>query len=437
MNTLFRGAGPHPAPTLAVLSLAASVILPTSAGAADPPERPATWDMTLDELRAEGLGQYRGDPVPLPPGALPLKQGDAPKKAMRGTIFVNFDGEMLVSGMDDSKTNQTQIPNLVGAFAPYGEGNKRTAVLQAVLADWMPYDVQVTQTRPTSGEYTMNMTGPTNPFGGGVLGIAPLDCDDLQTHSNITYAFHSVDDEFSAPITATTIGQEVAHSYGLEHVDMPEDIMNPFNAGGDPSFIDACLPVVQGGSCPAQHELHCGSPVSQNSHMELLTLFGPGVPDTQEPFVTITSPPDGSVLPADADFQIDVTANDADTAIDNVKLFNHGEALEIDFSEPYGWEVGNAPAGVYEIYVEATDLAGNVAQSQTVTVFVGVAADTGGDESSGDGGSSGSDSGTGGSGGADDDDGGCGCRTQAPAMPLMTMALFGLLGLNRRRRPLV
>jgi hypothetical protein len=47
------------------------------------------------------------------------------------------------------------------------------------------------------------------------------------------------------------------------------------------------------------HEKFCDAGF-QNSHQELLYLFGPAVPDTSPPSLTITSPPDGSihVLPA-------------------------------------------------------------------------------------------------------------------------------------------
>lgn len=448
---------PSSSERIATLAVTGSLALvPTLAFSAGPhelapaDERPATWDMSIEALRAQGLGQYRGDPVPVPADAPRLRPAGAPVLAQPGVIFVNFDGAQLSSGFDDSRNNQTQIGNLAGTFAPYGEGEKRIAVLQAVAVDWAAYDVTVTQTRPASGNYTMNMTGPTNPFGGGVLGIAPLDCDDSQTHNNITYAFHSANDMFSAAITATTIGQEVAHSYGLEHVDEPNDIMNPYNAGGDPTFIDNCIAVIQGGQCGAQHQEHCGSPVSQNAHRELLTLFGPGIPDTSVPVVSITSPTDGQEFPAGADFDIVVTAADTDSGIEQVQLFNNGEALQSDTSEPYGWPVGNAPSGPYEMYVEATDLAGNVAMSNTITIYVGVSApgaDDGGEGSGGvdagndDDGTEGNTDGdtdgdTDGSSDADadGDGGGCGCRSAPPSHgPLSLLALLSVIGVVRRR----
>ncbi len=425
------------------LTVGLGAAAPAAAAESSPPA-----SGSLEELQAIGLGQSRGMPVPVPPDAPRLRSPSTPQAhAMPGTIFVNFDGAQLSSGFDDAINNVTQISNLAGAFAPYGAGAKREAVMQALATDWAAYDVFITDARPASGDYTMNMTGPTNPFGGGVLGIAPLDCMDSQTHSNITFAFHSANDQFSAAIQATTVSQEVAHSYGLEHVDEPGDIMNPFNAGGDASFIDACIPIVtngQGIACGQQHAQNCPGGTSQNAHLELLELFGAAVPDTAAPTVAITFPADGDVFEPGASFTIMVEATD-DIEVDEVQLFNNGTPLQADGSAPFGWEVENIPQGEYTMYVIATDTAGNETTSESVSILVS-AAPSGSGTGGGDGSSGGPEdddsvgSGTGGdTDGVDsvglDDDGaqtGCGC-TQRPAQGsgLLALALFGLV---RRRR---
>jgi MYXO-CTERM domain-containing protein len=439
-----------------ILAAAAALVLLTGTRAQASEDavqaRPATWDMSLDELQAIGLGQSQGDPVPVSAEAPRLNfdpQSPGPLTATRGVIFVNFDGAQLQSGWDDAKTNTTQISALAGSFAPYGQGSKRDAVMQAVRSDWAAYNVLVVDQRPASGEYTMNMTGPTNPYGGGVLGIAPLDCDDRQTHSNITYAFHSVNDPFSAAVTATTIGQEVAHSYGLEHVNEPGDIMNPYNAGGDASFIDRCIQIVsnQGIACGPQHQRHCGTSSSQNAHAELIELFGASTPDTTAPVVQIVAPQDGDEFEPGASFEIVVEATD-DTGMERIQLFSNGDALQTDDAEPYGWNVDNIPEGTYELHVVARDLAGNEATSNVVTIFVGtdVPAETGsggsdGDDSdSDDGDSEGPLGDTDGSlppgfGDDDGDDRGCSCRTElgSGSVPGLVV-LLALLGLGRSRR---
>ena len=364
-----------------------------------------------DSWLAIGLGQSRGAPRPVPPEAPRLRADSDPEAVGQAVVFVNFDGAQLSSGWDDSTQDVTQIGECAGNFAPYGEGNKRDAVMQAVTNDWAAYNVIVTDERPASGDYTMNMTGPSNPFGGGVLGIAPLDCDDEQTPNNITFAFHSIDDGFDASTTATTIGQEVAHSFGLEHVDDPNDIMNPFNAGGDPSFRDECLQIVQGGSCPSQHEAQCGSAYAQNSHKELLALFGPNMPDTQQPTVAITFPLDGQEFDPGTEFFLMVDAAD-DIGIARVTLVQDGAEIGDDGSSPFGWEMTGLGAGVYEFYAIAVDAAGNETHSDTVTIGIGEAPpppheDDGddGSDSADDGGDAGDELGDGGDDEEGDDDG--------------------------------
>jgi hypothetical protein len=395
--------------------------------------------MSLEELRAVGLGQSRGNPIPVPAPA-DVQAEPSPKAAKHGVIFVNFDAIELQQGFDDSHADVSAI--FGGAFAAFGgDDSARVAVMDAVRTDWAQYDVTVVDSRPASGDYTMNVTSPTNPIGGGVLGIAPLDCDDAQTHNNITFAFHGAGDGFGPSVVATTIGQEVAHSYGLEHVDDPSDILNPFNAGGDPSFRDVCLPIVQGGMCAAQHERHCGSAVSQNSHLELLELFGSSIPDEMAPVAAITFPANGAELEVGADFTITAEVTD-DNTVASVQLFDGDTALPADATAPYTWEVVDIPEGVYEFTVVATDQAANEATSELVTVYVGVEApaedDGEGDGTAGDG--TGTD---GGAAGQDGDDAGCGCvatgdrepsRHRSGGGPLLGVGSIAVLGWWRRRR---
>jgi hypothetical protein len=428
--------------SIAVCSL--SVLLPATAFADG---APATWTMSRDELQAIGLGQDRGMPVPTP--APTDETADLePKAAKQGVVFVSFEAINLQQGFDDSHNNMSGI--FGGQFAAFGgDGSERAAVMDAVRTDWEPYNVLIVDTRPASGDYTMNVTSPTNPIGQGVLGIAPLDCDDMQTHNNITFAFHGANDGFGPSIVATTIGQEVAHSYGLEHVDEPGDIMNPYNAGGDPSFRDQCIQIVQGGQCAAQHALHCGSGQSQNSHLELLELFGTSVPDTQAPLVQITSPADGDMFEVGAEFRIEAMVSD-DQALAQVQLYDGETFVQDANSEPYGWDVVDISEGVYEFTVRASDPAGNESVSNLVTVYIGVEpptddgtgdatgddGDSDGDADDSDGDGDGDSDGTGGGtsgleqdGGGDD---GCGCR-EGRSTPLHAFA-FGIVVLAAARR---
>jgi MYXO-CTERM domain-containing protein len=418
----------RPSPSIFVGAL----LLASAPARAD--ERPATWDMSQDELRAVGLGQSRG--MPVVPDEIDGER--RPQQAKQGVIFVETAAITTEMGGEDSHTNQSSI--FGQDFEAFGGGEaEHAALMEAVRIDWAAYNVLVVDSRPASGDYTMNITSPTNPLGGGVLGIAPLDCNDMMTHNNVTFAFHGANDGFGPSTWATTVGQEVAHSFGLEHVDEPADIMNPVNSGGDPSFMNECLPVVAGGTCPMQHEVQCGDGEHQNSHKELLALFGPSEPDAMPPLVSITSPVDGAQYSSGASFMIAVEASD-ENALQQVQLFNKENPLQTDISEPYGWEVADIPAGMYVFKVVATDLSGNTADSNIVTVYVGVAPGTddtsggSGEESNGDESEDdGSDDDAGQDGGGDDK--GCGCTQSSGGTT--ALGLLVIAGLARRRRRFV
>ncbi|MBL9106123.1 MAG: hypothetical protein JNL82_34695 [Myxococcales bacterium] len=290
--------------------------------------------------------------------------------AMTRTLFLNYDGVSLSEGEeDDATTNTTRYAEFAAAYAPYGAGSKRDASLQAVLADWSAYDVTLTDTRPAEGAYTMAVVSPTNMFGDGVLGAAPLDCDDAVA-SNVVLAFHGADDPFEVVAQATTISQELAHAYGLEHVSEPADIMNPAVAGVDASFRDECLILAPGGSplrCDAQHRRFCNS--GQNAHQELLRMFGPASPDTTPPAVTIVSPAHGEAIETST-VTIVAEASD-DLGLSDVTLRVDGAPQgDADAVAPYQWiELPLAP-GDHCITVEVRDHSDNSAEAGTCFVVL-------------------------------------------------------------------
>lgn len=401
-------------------------------------------------LAGTPLGPARAAPR-LPP--LDVLQG--PRTPARGpaaaTFFVNFDGATLNGDREDARTNGTLI-GWSGQFAGYGTGTKRAAVMQAVHQDWHPFAATITDARPAVGNYSMVMVGPTN-FTEGSLGIALLDCANGWTSNNVVYAFHHIDDDFTAAATATTISQELAHSYGLEHVDEKGDVMYPYNTGGDPSFTDACHDVLEatgiGILCTEQHRASCGSSDRQNGYAELMRFIGPRPADITAPEVWFTAPADASTYQDGESFVLSVEAED-DVGVVAVELLAGEQLVATDDDRPFSWEVIGARPGTYHFEARAYDASGNYTTSEVLELHVaGEAGDTD-DEADTDGeplyfGSTGD-------AGEEDDDlppdaaldpqtippgedpydpfpGRCDCRTGAPAPSALWLLL--LLGLRR------
>ena len=195
----------------------------------------------------------------------------------------------------------------------------------------------------------------------------------------------------------------------------------------------------------------CGPPFDASSDMD-------------PPTVAISTPTTGSMFDSDpatgqAAFPVQALAEDGTGyGVDTVRLTINGADVPGGTlsSEPYVWN-GSYPPGQYTFQVVATDVAGNVAESELV--YVGVDMDPPSPPEPTD------DSGSGGSGseggvdtgidsdGMDDTTGdgsatggpvtlgqdepspeGCGCRGgQAPAPAAWMLGLLGLLGLRRRR----
>jgi hypothetical protein len=326
--------------------------------------------------RAQDSAKRNGAMVPAPSatGELPLAVPPAEQLAQQMTIFLDFEGPQInYAELDDSHTNTSHIQEAAIDYAPYGDATARAALVQAVRTDWQPYAVTITETRPAAGDYVMTVVSPTNPYGGMYAGIAPLDCMDTWTRNNVVFAFHGAGDGYAINEQARTIGQEVAHSIGLEHTTDDNDIMSYAYGPADFWFVDGCSQIlltemVPEVYCVDQHALFCPAD-QQNSHAELVHLVGAGAPDLQGPTISIASPLDGAAYVEGASFAIEVDATD-EVGVVQVELFVDGASMALDGVAPYGWPVEGIPPGYYAFEAHATDVAGNLSVSETVTIEV-------------------------------------------------------------------
>jgi hypothetical protein len=411
-----------------------------------------------------------------------------PLAAQAGVLFVNFEGgEMNGCGWGDNDPKNNCSTIMHDTVLPYsGDVSKRAAVVQAMRKDFQDFNIKVTDQRPGANvDYDMEMIGDWDPApDGGFAGVAPsIDC----FNSNGGETSFTLDYTSSAGGIARAALQEVAHTWGLEHVDNTGDLLYPTTAGiADPSFKDECFQIVQlnqanqpepsGAQCTTQHKQFCGVGTMQNSYRELLQIFGPAIPDLTAPTLQIIAPAEGAEIEGTVELQIEA-ADEQSPMVLGVGLVGKGPTdFESDpayYASPAAltFPIKGLPPGAYAITVSVSDESKNLSEATVHFTIVeapvegtGGPATTGADtgtpepttggpadtaaedtgapapttgapETTGDVGSSRSDGSSDGPGGSDDGDSGCSCRSTDPR-PLAPLLLLPLaLGLRRRPAP--
>ena len=420
-----------------------------------PGKLPAGWVQLGEVVQLEEVAMGLKAIDPEPSAAWEDLEGNQyPRK---GTLFLNFSGaKLLGGGSDNSAENKSSLAR-TGQYPAFSKSEATAlAIIQAVKEDMAELGVRVVyDKRPNKTvPYTMAMVGGDwtdanldSPAGG----VAPgTDCE-ARFQRHVVYVF---DD------TASTVGQEAAHSWGLDHTIGGDRIMS-YQAGSNKHFGDNCQTLCeeacQGANsigCRSTHEKYCGVGSDQQNDMaELQFIFGTNAPDTSPPEVKFTSPMEGEVFPSGSDVKI-VSEVDDDYGGVGWKLTvkQDGKILidEVAYDSVESWLLAKIPDGAYEVTVEAEDHADHIV-SETITFTVGVAggsdsdgvpttsdtddsAESGGSEGSGsDESGSGSASGTAGTG---KDDGGCRIspREGAPLGLLAPLVGLGLAWRARRRQ---
>jgi len=346
--------------------------------------------LTLTVVALMSASQARADEPELPIGSpdfQPITKGPGftgqPRYQRQdpNVLFVNFDGADMQScgwGNDDPHDNCSSIfSGIVDPFS--GDTSQQAAVIQAVRVDLAAYNMKVTTTRPGPEiDYDMEMVGNWNPPPeGGFAGVAPsIDCLN-GSGGEVSFSL-----EYSGTTQgiAKVILQEVAHTWGLEHVDSEADLLYPTTAGfSNPSFTDECSTIVElnGNNqpvptdsvrCPSQHSAQCGQSTLQNSHKELLDIFGPAIPDTTPPGFTIVEPTEGAMVPRS--FDLVLSLEDTESPVYYTLVFDlvdDGEGPR-QLSLPGPGELTlfleNVRVGTQTLKVTVEDEVGNAASDQ-------------------------------------------------------------------------
>ena len=429
---------------------------PVVSGPGTPGQPPPGWVQVGEVVQREevafGLKEVDAEPTA---AWEDLEGNQYPRKH---TLFLNFNGGLLYGGEDNSAESKSALARAGKTYPSFGKGEKAAlAIIQRVQMDMSELGVRVVYLKRPSKmvPYTMVMIGgqwqDTNidmPAGG----VAPgTDCE-ARGQRHVVYVFDS---------SASTVGQEAAHSWGLDHTMGGDRIMS-YQFGTDKRFGDNCQALCEEAcqgpnsiGCRSTHEIHCGvDSDQQNDLAELHYIFGTNEPDTRPPEVAITEPAGDQVLEAGASVTIAGAVHDDYGGLgwklvvkkDGMVVFD-----EVDYDKALAWHFAKMPAGEYEVTLTAEDHADHVV-SDTIAIHVGVPSETSSDsdtptssDTAPDGGSSGA-SGEGSSGGASDasgegsdtagqDDGGCRISGSGGGPLGLLAPLLGLgLGLRARRR---
>jgi uncharacterized protein (TIGR03382 family) len=203
------------------------------------------------------------------------------------TIFLNrcAGGCTINQGQDDAGNNSSSILQTGQAhFTEWQYGDDAWNQLVACVKDtYGDFNINITDQRPTSGVYWMEIVAGTSGQAGfppefGILGVAPWDgnCPGGFLDNAITFTFAN-DPNGSSNINflCHVAAQESAHAFGLDHEALDGEAMSYLNFDGaiQSHFID------QDGPCGAQtagdQGCSCPNVPTQNSYQEIMGFFGP------------------------------------------------------------------------------------------------------------------------------------------------------------------
>jgi len=160
------------------------------------------------------------------------------------TLYLDFDGERVNSRIGDFWLGSSYVDIPAYDLSDYGWGGREQESINYILSfvqeDYAAYNINVTTTKPSSGEYTTIYVGGDNSWfrpDSGVIGVATYDVGNkwatnygfaFSEELDIYYTYSYGDLMKYSEYLANLITHEAAHTYGANHVQNTTAMMNPY-----------------------------------------------------------------------------------------------------------------------------------------------------------------------------------------------------------------
>jgi MYXO-CTERM domain-containing protein len=281
-------------------------------------------------------------------------------------IYINqcVGGCTIQPGVNDARNNTSSIVDSTSVLSAFDQPELFDDVVDCIRDVYSPYDVQVVTEDPGPEVFHHEAILAGSPeqigLGTNIGGIAPAGCAPLNNVISFSFANGYIGRDVLE--MCWTVAQESAHAFGLpNHVFNCLDPMTYIPGCGKKYFRN------QSYQCGETEVKPCNcSGATQNSHVELRTVFGDG---TQPP------PPTVSILLPNADDQVNdgfVIFWDAqdERLVDHSDLFINGSKYSTVAGHDYNSRADNydvmaptLPDGYIDIEIKAYNGLGSEAVS--------------------------------------------------------------------------
>jgi MYXO-CTERM domain-containing protein len=335
------------------------------------------FDVVAGPINADGY-QLGRQVLPAAETALAPEGGTAPALIASRTVYLNKNGITLSPGANDSRTNHSTVVTQQTTIPAWNVSASTWAATVSCMREvFAPFDVTIVETDPGTVPHIEAVFGGTPAqlgMASTLAGVSPFMSDCAVIENSIVFTFTGVLPP--DPILACEIqAQEVAHSFGLDHVLLASDLMTyqPYDRRRWFQNQDA--------SCGEDTARPCGLNGSvcrqkQNAVAMLIQRLGlrGQAGDTVPPTVQITSPRSGAVVPPA--FDVSFTATD-NARVAMASLYIDGVPSGTAVLAPFEIPTQGLSEGPHKLRIVATDGIQEKATEITVTVSRDAATDEG------------------------------------------------------------